>query len=96
MCDEAGKAEKPEARVAAQVATQVAAAATATPQAAAKAATHKAATHKDAAHKDADSKKAQVVDPEFARAENEDDDGYDPYSDRRPVSEPLFERDPWS
>ncbi len=27
---------------------------------------------------------------------SEDDDGYDPYSDRRPVSEPLFERDPWS
>ena len=48
------------------------------------------------ARKDADSKKAQVVDPEFARAENEDDDGYDPYSDRRPVSDPLFERDPWS
>lgn len=48
------------------------------------------------ARKDADSKKAQVVDPEFARAENEDDDGYDPYSDRCPVSEPLFERDPWS
>ena len=56
----------------------------------------KDAARKDAAHKDADSKKAQVVDPEFARAENEDDDGYDPYSDRRPVSEPLFERDPWS
>ena len=55
-----------------------------------------AATHKAATHKDTDSKKAQVVDPEFARAENEDDDGYDPYSDRRPVSEPLFERDPWS
>ena len=72
-------------------------AATATPQVAAAAkATAKAATHKDAAHKDTDSKKAQVVDPEFARAENEDDDGYDPYSDRRPVSEPLFERDPWS
>ena len=35
------------------------------------------------------------VDPEFARAENEDDDGYDPYSDRRPSPEPLFERDPW-
>ena len=51
---------------------------------------------KDAVHKDTDSKKAQVVDPEFARAENEDDDGYDPYSDRRPVSEPLFEHDPWS
>lgn len=30
------------------------------------------------------------------RAENEDDDGYDPYSDRRPDPEPLFERDPWS
>ena len=53
-------------------------------------------TAKVAVRKDADSKKAQVVDPEFARAENEDDDGYDPYSDRRPVSEPLFERDPWS
>ena len=87
MCDETKRAEKPEARVAAQVATQVAAAATATPQVTAR---------KDTARKGADSKKAQVVDPEFARAENEDDDGYDPYSDRRPVSEPLFERDPWS
>ena len=29
----------------------------------------------------------------YIRAENEDDDGYDPYSDRRP--EPLFEADPW-
>ena len=93
MCDESKRAEKPELQ-----ATARKDAATATPQvaAAATAATHKAATHKDAAHKDADSKKAQVVDPEFARAENEDDDGYDPYSDRRPVSEPLFERDPWS
>ncbi len=36
------------------------------------------------------------VDREFARAENEDDDGYDPWSDRRPAPEPLFERDPWS
>lgn len=34
-------------------------------------------------------------DPAFYRAENEDDDGYDPYSDRRPEPEPLFERDPW-
>ncbi|MFZ2756782.1 MAG: hypothetical protein WAY93_07955 [Atopobiaceae bacterium] len=34
-------------------------------------------------------------DPAFARAENEDDDGYDPYSDRRPRPEPLFEEDPW-
>ena len=93
MCDKANRAEKPELQAAARED-----AATAKPQvaAAAKAATHKDAAHKDAAHKDADSKKAQVVDPEFARAENEDDDGYDPYSDRRPVSEPLFERDPWS
>ena len=29
------------------------------------------------------------------RAENEDDDGYDPYSDRRETT-PLFERDPWA
>ena len=87
MCDEVNRAEKPKARAAAQVTAQVAAAATATPQVTAR---------KDTARKDVDSKKAQVVDPEFARAENEDDDGYDPYSDRRPVSEPLFERDPWS
>lgn len=91
MCDEANRSEKPEAQAAscedaATATPQVAAAATAKPQVAAQ----------PAAHKDTDSKKAQVVDPEFARAENEDDDGYDPYSDRRPVSEPLFERDPWS
>ena len=30
----------------------------------------------------------------FVRAENEDDDGYDPYSDRR-EEPPLFEPDPW-
>ena len=88
MCDESKRAEKPELRKdaaredAATATPQVAAAATATPQV--------------TARKDTDSKKAQVIDPEFARAENEDDDGYDPYSDRRPVSEPLFERDPWS
>ena len=29
------------------------------------------------------------------RAENEDDDGYDPYSDRKLPRDPLFERDPW-
>lgn len=80
MCDETKRAEKPEAQ----------AAATAAPQAAAQ------VKPQGAARKDTDSKKAQVIDPEFARAENEDDDGYDPYSDRRPVSEPLFERDPWS
>ena len=96
MCDEVNRTEKPEAQTAARedaatatakAATQVAAAATATPL---------VTVRKDTARKDTDSKKAQVVDPEFARAENEDDDGYDPYSDRRPVSEPLFERDPWS
>jgi len=84
MCDEAGKPvnQTPKAE------TQAAATATAKVAAQVK---PQATTRKDA-----DSKKAQVVDPEFARAENEDDDGYDPYSDRRPVSEPLFERDPWS
>ena len=87
MCDKANRAEKPELQAAARED-----AATATPQVAAAA----TANVKAATHKDADSKKAQVVDPEYARAENEDDDGYDPYSDRRPVSEPLFERDPWS
>ena len=87
MCDESKRAEKPEAQAAATAVSQVAApATTVTPQVAAQGATRKGD----------DSKKAQVVDPEFARAENEDDDGYDPYSDRRPVSDPLFERDPWS
>ena len=31
----------------------------------------------------------------YIRAENEDDDGYDPHSDRRPEREPMFEADPW-
>ena len=97
MCDKANRAEKPEL----QAAAREDAAATATPQVIARkdavqVAAAATATAKAATHKDADSKKTQVVDPEFARAENEDDDGYDPYSDRRPVSEPLFERDPWS
>ncbi|SET11571.1 hypothetical protein SAMN05216348_1073 [Olsenella sp. KH3B4] len=39
--------------------------------------------------------KIDPADQPFIRAENEDDDGYDPYSDRRPSPEPLFERDPW-
>ena len=43
------------------------------------------ATKKDPAH--------SVSDP-CIRAENEDDDGYDPYSDRQELR-PLFERDPW-
>ena len=102
MCDKANRAEKPELQAVARED-----AATATPQVAAQVTAQvkaqgatqvkpQGAARKDAAHKDVDSKKTQVVDPEFARAENEDDDGYDPYSDRRPVSEPLFERDPWS
>ena len=94
MCDEAGKpvnqTPKAEAQAAAEVATQVAAAATATPQVTARKDVATAAKQVTA------QAAAQVVDPEFARAENEDDDGYDPYSDRRPASEPLFERDPWS
>lgn len=32
---------------------------------------------------------------EFLRAENEDDDGYDPYSDRPAQQEDMFEEDPW-
>lgn len=87
MCDESKRTEKPETQ----------AAVTAAPRGAAPATTAASqVAPQGATRKDADSKKAQVVDPEFARAENEDDDGYDPYSDRRPVSEPLFERDPWS
>lgn len=50
---------------------------------------------KTAATKRADERgKAAPNDP-FIRAENEDDDGYDPYSDRLPEREPLFEADPW-
>ena len=30
------------------------------------------------------------------RAESEDDDGYDPYSDRPAEREPLFSEDPWN
>ena len=35
-----------------------------------------------------------TVSAAYARAENEDDDGYDPWSDRRDEP-PLFEADPW-
>lgn len=31
----------------------------------------------------------------YLRAENEDDDGYDPFSDRLAEPEPLFQSDPW-
>lgn len=54
----------------------------------------KSAPKKPAAKKLAP-KKSVPKQSEFIRAENEDDDGYDPYSDRRPEVEPLFERDPW-
>ena len=56
----------------------------------------KAADAGDEGKKDAAARAAEEERREFIRAENEDDDGYDPYSDRRPVSEPLFERDPWA
>ena len=39
-------------------------------------------------------KRANANASEFIRAANEDDDGYDPYSDRR-EEPPLFEPDPW-
>lgn len=32
----------------------------------------------------------------FVRPEAEDDDGYDPFSDRPPAPEPAFEDDPWN
>lgn len=37
----------------------------------------------------------QPANDPFIRAENEDDDGYDPYSDRPPTPEPLFQENPW-
>lgn len=38
----------------------------------------------------------EANDPTYYQATDEDDDGYDPYSDRPAPSEPLFERDPWN
>ena len=46
--------------------------------------------------KDEERQQAEPIDKAFLRAENEDDDGYDPYSDRPARPEPLFERDPWN
>ena len=40
-------------------------------------------------------KRANVKRDPFLRAANEDDDGYDPYSDRPADREPVFEEDPW-
>ena len=46
--------------------------------------------------KDKKEEPRKPVDDPFVRDQNEDDDGYDPYSDRPANPEPLFERDPWS
>lgn len=46
--------------------------------------------------KDALPKAVPVTSDPFLRPENEDDDGYDPYSDRPAPQEPLFQEDPWS
>lgn len=35
-----------------------------------------------------------AADP-FLRPAKEDDDGYDPFSDRPPTPEPPFQEDPW-
>lgn len=51
-------------------------------------------TH-DHTHRKQPKERIAPEDRPFIRAENEDDDGYDPYSDRQPHAEPLFERDPW-
>lgn len=48
----------------------------------------------DAAPKSVPKPAPKPRDP-YIRAENEDDDGYDPCSDRRPEREPMFEADPW-
>ena len=53
------------------------------------------ASEKDEKKKASEAKVTLKPKDPFIRAENEDDDGYDPYSDRRPEREPLFERDPW-
>ena len=41
-------------------------------------------------------RKTEAPSDPFIRAENEDDDGYDPYSDRPAEREPLFLEDPWN
>ena len=47
--------------------------------------------------KDGKAKKAAVTPRArtFLRAENEDDDGYDPYSDRPADADPADAEDPW-
>ena len=41
-----------------------------------------------------DSEQREDYNAQFIRAEREDDDGYDPYSDRIEF-EPMFQEDPW-
>ena len=48
----------------------------------------------DPSSKRPEDEKPRAVQPEFERAENEDDDGYDPWSDRIEET-PLFEENPW-
>lgn len=38
--------------------------------------------------------RTREADP-FLRPPAEDDDGYDPFSDRPPAPEPTFQEDPW-
>lgn len=42
-----------------------------------------------------DATRSSCCQSSFIRPENEDDDGYDPYSDRPAKSEPLFQENPW-
>lgn len=44
---------------------------------------------------DAEKQGAPAPRDPFLRPPNEDDDGYDPYSDR-PYEEPRYEPDPWA
>lgn len=46
------------------------------------------------AAKSAAAKPEAPYDP-FLRPAQEDDDGYDPFSDRPPTPEPTFQEDPW-
>ena len=58
-----------------------------------------AAAKKKAEEERAASEGAAVLpNGKLIRAENEDDDGYDPYSDFHdsPQREPLFQQDPWA
>ena len=63
-------------------------------------ASHQAKTHKTPSQmqskKARDKQRRAHKDDPYLRPENEDDDGYDPYSDRPPEREPLFSRDPWA